>query len=160
MMYESIQPWKALKFLEEHWPDLVNNRMDKEQREVRHRHYEDAMKNLECQEQPDNTWSGRKWTWLNKCKEIGWDKEYNVVYRFCCGFSHLSPYGLRQFFEISPNGTNKGFSYRPPKHLIHFFAGISIDYYLRIVSGVNEVLSAGLDEQISEFQRSDRQNYE
>ena len=121
---------------------------------------EDAMRELGYEKAP-RRWSPR-YDWASKCREIDnklreagrklrgmmFERSYEVVYKYCCGYTHPSAFGLGQFIKDVPG--------RPPMYVQPVregltVAALAISIFLDIVLEVNRVFNAGLDEEILEI---------
>lgn len=156
LMFEFIQREIFQRFFEEYWPNLVSIKISKELRDLMSKDCEEAinwMKSLGykgCKmEKLPNQWSPHSTRF--KCEEIGQEKEYGRIYKYCCMFAHPSPRGLRSFMRELPGG---GFEYSNPPDLIPVLARYAFRNYFHIVNDTNKILDAGLDAEIEDLLKS------
>lgn len=158
LYYGAIQQEKYLSLLEKaDWAKSAA--IDETKRNNIRLSSEEAMRELDYKK-PPRQWSPQ--TWASKCLEIDrklskagrklkgmmFERSYEVVYKYCCGYSHPSAWGLTQFIEDVPGGAPM---YVQPVKEGLMVAALAISIFLDIVLVVNRVFSADLDEEILEI---------
>ncbi len=146
IMYDRIQQKEYLEVIEKYWAiPLEMAEKYKEQKEIIFRNYEEAMKSLNYKK-PPRQWSCN--SYRQKCKEIEWDKHYNIIYKLYSGYTHPSVRGLGNFLMDLPSGD---LAYIQPENLAILIAPIAISSILDIISNVNKILNAGLETSINQI---------
>ena len=146
LMFNYIQQEKLIQLLEKHWQHSMY--IDKGKRSAISTSYNDAMNTLGYKK-PPLQWSHTGWS--DKCKEIGWEKQYDIAYRLCCMYTHPSARGLGAFFKDLPG---IGLTYMDPVELLPIIAPIAIACLLDIITNANRTLNAKMDEEITQaYQR-------
>jgi len=101
LLFEKIQIGKFVEYIKQYWSDKI---IDKERIEFIFKDAEEAKVSLgyNSKKKPLKQWSS--YDYATKCREIGWEKQYDLVYRLCCTYAHPSPHGLGSFLESLPGG--------------------------------------------------------
>jgi hypothetical protein len=150
LLFEDIQAEKIIEYMSKYWPNIISDkeRVEKKKSILKNAEKAKIILGYDKKKKPPKDWS--YCNLADKCKEIGWEKQYDLVYRLCCIYAHPSPRGFGSFLKQLPDG---GFEYVKPVFFYDIIIPHTIRIFLYILEDANRILNTGLDEEINEIRR-------
>jgi len=147
LYFESIQARKFIQYIEEHWPNVELDESGREKRSAVLKDYRVAKLELGYKQKDEpRTRSWSRYSLEEKCRKLGWRKQYDIIYRLCSMYTHPSARGLGSYVKSLPSGD---LGYIKPAGLLHIVAPLAIASFLDITTNVNRILAAGMDGEIA-----------